>query len=258
MNESPNPPFAFDKPLGEPSMRGVAERSGKGMATRGEGRRRGGRLRRAARRLALALVLLGLAGGAYLAGGFWRFANEVAGLTVPTSLDGVDGIVVLTGGAERIDRALDLLERGEGERLLISGVNPGTGIASLSRVTGADRSLFECCVDLDYAALDTIGNAEMTARWAREHDISRIALVTSDYHIPRSLIELGGVPDAPEIVPYPVSLEKLWRADGAPSRLGLRLLLSEYAKVLAARARLAFDLDYDRAGLRRTAHVRPD
>ncbi len=213
-------------------------------------------MRRTAGRVALALAFCALAAGAYLAGGFLRFAGEVAALTVPSSLDGVDGIVVLTGGAERIDRALDLLERGEGERLLISGVNPGTGIASLSRVTGADASLFECCVDLDYAALDTIGNAEMTARWAREHDIGRIALVTSDYHIPRSLIELGGVPDAPEIVPYPVSLEKLWRADGAPSRLGLRLLLSEYAKVLAARARLAFDLDYDRAGLRRTAHVR--
>lgn len=218
---------------------------------RGAGRRAG-----CVRRALFALCLVALAFGSYLTGGFLRFAEEVATLRTPTDLDGADGIVVLTGGTLRIDRALALLERGEGQRLLITGVNPGTGVRSLTRLTGADEALFACCVDLDYDALDTIGNAEMTTRWAREHGMDRIVLVTSDYHIPRSVIELASVANAPAIVPYPVSPEKLWRADGAPTRLGVRLLLTEYAKVLATRVRLALGLDYDRAGLRRTAHVR--
>ncbi|MFD2236675.1 YdcF family protein [Aureimonas populi] len=214
---------------------------------------RKGRGRRLAARLLGVALIVALALSAYLAGGFLRFAQEVASLSVPASLEETDGIVVLTGGAQRIERALDLLKRGEGQRLLISGVNPGTGIASLSRLTGNDRSLFECCVDLDYAALDTIGNARMTARWAREHGLDRLILVTSDYHIPRSLIELEGVADAPVVVPYPVSPEKLWRADGTPTRLGLRLLATEFAKVLAAKARLATGIDYARSSHRQLA-----
>lgn len=207
--------------------------------------RHGGTARRAlgARRLLAALLLLLVAGGGYLVGGFIRFAEDVAQLSVPQALGGADGIVVLTGGTLRVERAVDLLKRGEGERLLISGVNPHTSAAALSRLTKSDLSLFDCCVDIDRAALNTIGNAEMTARWAVRHGFNRLILVTSDYHIPRSLVEFGGVKGAPEIVPYPVSPETLWRADGLPTRLGLRLLASEYAKMLAARFRLALGLD---------------
>ena len=212
--------------------------------------RRGPRL---ARRLAAFAALCLLAAGAYFTGGFLRFTQEVASLTVPTTIDEADGIVVLTGGAQRIERAVELLRRGSGQRLLISGVNPGTGPVSLSRVAGVEPELFECCVDLDYGALDTVGNAQNAARWAHENGLARIVLVTSDYHIPRSLLEMSGVPDAPSVVPYPVSPEKLWRPDGAPTRLGLRLLLTEYVKVLAAKARIAFDLDYEAAGLSRVA-----
>ncbi|WP_185983730.1 YdcF family protein [Aureimonas mangrovi] len=211
---------------------------------RKSGGKTGGK-RRGRAKLALVLALLVLvAGGAYLAGGFMRFAQEVAALSTPASISGADGIVVLTGGSQRVERAVRLLERGEGQRLLISGVNPGTGPLSLSRLTSADPALFECCVDLDYAALDTVGNAEATVSWAREHGLRRLILVTSDYHMPRSMIELASVPDAPAVVPYPVSLEKLWRPDGAPTRLGLRLLATEYAKVLAVKARIALGVDY--------------
>ncbi|KAA0968661.1 YdcF family protein [Aureimonas fodinaquatilis] len=193
------------------------------------------------------LMLIVLAALTYFAGGFLRFASDVANLSAPQSIANVDGIVVLTGGEARLQQAVNLLRQGTdvspGKRLLISGVNRGTSLATLAKITGGDRALFECCVDLDYAALDTIGNAKMTVEWAREHHMARIALVTSDYHIPRALVELSAVPDAPEIVPYPVSPQKLWRADGLPTRLGLRLLVQEYAKVLAAKARFATGFD---------------
>ncbi|WP_155897412.1 YdcF family protein [Aureimonas ureilytica] len=196
--------------------------------------------RRTRRRLAVAVLLFGFAAGAYLAGGFVRFARDVALLTTPPETARADGIVVLTGGEQRLKQGIELLRNGDGQRLLISGVNRGTSARALARTTGTDNALFDCCVDLDYEALNTIGNAEMTTRWARQHGFHRLLLVTSDYHIPRSLLEMADVPDAPEIVPYPVSPDKLWRPDGWPTRLGLRLLATEYAKVLAVKARVAW------------------
>ena len=191
-------------------------------------------------RLALGLLFLAFAAAAYLGGGFVRFARDVALLSAPPASSSTDGIVVLTGGEQRVKQALELLRAGEGRRLLISGVNRETSARALARTTGEEKSLFDCCVDLDNEALNTIGNAEMTTRWAQEHGFHRLLLVTSDYHIPRSLLELADVPDAPEIVPYPVSPEKLWRRDGWPTKLGLRILAIEYAKVLAVKARVAW------------------
>lgn len=211
------------------------------------------RRRRTGRRLAAAAVLLGFAASAYLAGGFVRFARDVALLTTPPAEARADGIVVLTGGEQRLKQGIELLRSGEGQRLLVSGVNRGTSAKALARTTGTDAALFDCCVDLDYEALNTIGNAEMTTRWARQHGFRRLLLVTSDYHIPRSLLEMADVPDAPEIVPYPVSPDKLWRPDGWPTRLGLRLLATEYAKVLAVKARVAWHHVVAREGEHRVA-----
>ncbi|WP_062227092.1 YdcF family protein [Aureimonas frigidaquae] len=209
------------------------------------GQKRAGRGTRTGfvRRAAPIVVLVLLALTAYFLGGFLRFANDVAGLRAPASIEDVDGIVVLTGGELRLSQAMRLLKETRIQRLLISGVNPGTTPAALARVSGGDPALFDCCVDLDYAALDTIGNARMTVAWAHQHDMRRIALVTSDYHIPRALTELANVEGAPAVVPYPVSPRKLWRPDGLPTPLGLRLLAQEYLKVLAARARIHTGFD---------------
>ena len=202
----------------------------------------GGRIRRIVGLAATILVVVVLGSAAFLAGGFVRFAEGVATMHPPASVGESDGIVVLTGGAHRIEQAVQLLRDGKGQRLLISGVNPETGRRSLTRRTGGDADLFECCVDLDYAAQNTIGNAQMTARWAAEHGIKRIILVTSDYHLPRSMIEMGIVSADLEIVPYPVQPDEIWRADGTPSKLGFRLLAMEYVKMLAARTRIALGL----------------
>ncbi|MBC6412705.1 MAG: YdcF family protein, partial [Hyphomonadaceae bacterium] len=56
-----------------------------------------------------------------------------------------------------------LLREGLGERILISGVNENTGRSSIVDLMGVEASLGECCVDLDYAAVNTLGNATETA-----------------------------------------------------------------------------------------------
>ena len=95
---------------------------------------------RGVRRLCLAAVLVGVLLGGYLAGGFVRFAEEVSLLAKPAPIGAADGIVVLTGGALRIDQAIDLLKEGRGRRLLISGVNPGTSAATLAQIQTGDKN----------------------------------------------------------------------------------------------------------------------
>ena len=97
-------------------------------------------------------------------GGFLRFADSVTTLKPPADPK-ADAIVVLTGGYQRIDQAVELLQKGAGKRLLISGVHPTTTPAQIRKMTQGSADLFSCCVDIGYDAIDTIGNAEEAASW---------------------------------------------------------------------------------------------
>src|SRR3954454_21137919 len=76
-----------------------------------------------------------------------------------------DGIVALTGGAQRVGDAIDLLAKGYGRRLLITGVNERTTRDEIARLNPGQRSLVDCCVDRDYRARNTTGNAIETRHW---------------------------------------------------------------------------------------------
>ena len=99
-------------------------------------------------------------------------------------------------------------------------------------MTGLSAERFKCCVDVGYAAHDTSGNAEETKAWAHAHRFSKLIIVTSSYHMPRSLIELGRAMPAATLVPYPVLSRNFrteaWWLHGATARL----LFSEYVKFL--------------------------
>ena len=185
-------------------------------------------------------VKLAVLGGIALVLGFFGFiwllpSQEVA-------LDqSADGIVVLTGGTSRVTDALELLASGRGKRLLITGVNSGTTTTDIARQTVDYNKWLACCVDLDYAALNTLGNAVQARRWALEHNFTSLIVVTSAYHMPRALAELAHqLPDA-TLIPYPVVSDRLrvepWWSNGATARL----VLSEYLKYLFAKLRMRFD-----------------
>jgi uncharacterized SAM-binding protein YcdF (DUF218 family) len=184
--------------------------------------------------LAGVTVLASLATVALLAG-FLAFIDRLSHLESEFGRQ-VDGIVVLTGGADRITEALSVLAEGRGKRLLISGVGDKTPVADLIRHSGHAR-LFECCVDIDRKAQNTVGNALETATWARRHQYRAVMVVTSNYHMPRALLEFRRHLKGVDFIPHPVIAESI-RADQWWTDPGLaRLMFGEYLKFVVAEAR---------------------
>ncbi|HWV83178.1 MAG TPA: YdcF family protein [Hyphomicrobiaceae bacterium] len=187
-------------------------------------------------RLIFTLLSLAVVG---LAGGFIVFAVCATSAQEP-QVQKADAIVVVTGGEDRISAALGLLRHGSGRRLLISGVNPRTSAAAIRDQTGEERQLFECCVDIGREASDTIGNAEEARDWAGTHGYRSLIVVTSAYHMPRTLAEFARAMPHIALVAHPVSPRHArdrpwWQHPGS-----LRLLASEYLKYIAAITRLAW------------------
>src|ERR1700694_5961301 len=177
--------------------------------------------------------------------GFVGFLSQLRGSEAKPARN-ADGIVVLTGGSSRVSDAMELLAGGYGKRLLISGVHPTNAASDISRSLSDNQSLLSCCVDLDRSALNPRSNAAETRRWTRERGFKSLIVVTSNYHMPRAIVELShAMPDI-ALIPFAVVGDKWrdepWWTSGAT----LRLLLSEYVKYVAAelRVRLAdFGLD---------------
>ncbi len=104
------------------------------------------------------------------------------------AIEKTDAVIVLTGGPNRLEAGLQFLETGVSKKMLISGVHKDVLPKELVALTGAKPALFDCCIELGYQADSTVGNAEEASTWASKHQLRRIVLVTSDYHMQRSLI----------------------------------------------------------------------
>ena len=190
-------------------------------------RRRGG-WRTLLRVCGLLAILLG-------AGFFWFVGHLPKTEAAPDRK--AEGIVALTGAAFRISDALDLLASGHGQRLLITGVHPTTRPGEISRLVPEHERWFTCCVDLDHSALNTIGNAIETRRWAQQRGFKSLIVVTSNFHMPRAMAELAHeLPDV-ALVPFPVISDRVRVEAWWSSPNTARLLFSEYLKYIVAVAR---------------------
>jgi uncharacterized SAM-binding protein YcdF (DUF218 family) len=166
--------------------------------------------------------------------GLFAFAERVRGFTPAPEPARADAIVALTGpSAERVNAAIRLLEQDKGQRVLISGVNREVRRQELRALTPGSNRLFNCCVDLGFEAEDTIGNAQEIAAWADAKGYDSLIVVTSDYHMPRTLLLLREAMPQATLTPYPVvtgpvDVRHWWRKSGDARRLSI-----EYCKYLA-------------------------
>ena len=147
-----------------------------------------------------------------------------------------DGIVALTGGADRVATALQLLAEGRAPVLLVSGVGHGTDIGALAHQAGLERDAIAERVTLGRTATTTAGNAAETAAWAHASRLTSLLVVTAGYHMPRALLELGRA--LPDVVLYPVPVQPpAMRSRRDPAVW--RLLAVEYTKWIAVRLGIA-------------------
>jgi uncharacterized SAM-binding protein YcdF (DUF218 family) len=203
---------------------------------------------RVARRLWRLIVVTTFAVAVAFVAGFLWFVASVP--TQEVSIDRpADGIVVLTGGASRITDAIELLAAGRGKRLLITGVHPTTSSSELARLSPAYERWLACCVDLGHAAVNTTGNAIETRQWVTDRGFRSVIVVTSNYHMPRTMAELGRrMPDV-ALVPFPVVTDKMRDEAWWSSPPTAKLLFSEYLKYIVAQVRFRLGIVPAAAGM---------
>jgi uncharacterized SAM-binding protein YcdF (DUF218 family) len=137
-----------------------------------------------------------------------------------------DAIVVLTGGAKRIERGLDLLAHGRAKRMLVSGVARTVRPGELAAYYPGYGPQFGCCIDLGRESVDTRSNADEVARWVQRRGFHSVRLVTTDWHMPRAKFEIARqLPDGVELV-----------GDAVESNPRFVQLFTEYNKYLLRRA----------------------
>ena len=185
--------------------------------------------------LLVLLVVLGLA-----LASFQKFVltlpNDDTKLSAP-----IDGLVVATGGQLRIQKGVELLAGGKADRMLISGVGKGITKELLKEnlaISNLQARFFDCCVEIEFTATDTNGNAQATFEWMQKHAIDDILLVSANYHLPRA--ELIFKQYLPENSVYfqavnPPDLKlSAWHSNWQTTRL----LLKEYLKYIYVKSGL--------------------
>lgn len=196
---------------------------------------RGRRWRRARRRhlwarLGVLLLLFIAAWGA----GFGWFVHRV--IEPAPAVPKAGGIVVLTGGSGRMQEGFHLLLEGRAPRLLVSGVGPDTSLAEIADLAGVPEAGLEGRVDLDRRAASTEGNARAAAAWVAARHLRSLIVVTSFYHMPRTILEFRAALPHVRLAAAPVRPRASFVA-WSPALW--RVVVAEYGKWLAAEAGLA-------------------
>ncbi len=161
----------------------------------------------------------------------------------------VDAIVVLTGDSGRLERGMELLAQGKGKVLFISGVSKRTSLEDILHYATPDvlHKLDSNDIILGHEAENTIGNAGETTKWLREEGYKTITLVTSSYHVPRSLLEFREV--APDLVfnASPVFSDEFTISGWWYDKHSRILVLLEYHKFLASKLRHWFVSNFNQS-----------
>lgn len=153
--------------------------------------------------------------------GFVLFAIA---LPLPAGNAQTDAIVVPTGSGGRIARGLELLRMGAAEQMLVTGVDVDVRPEEFAAEFEVEDRLMQCCITLGFSALDTRGNARETTRWMEDQRYNSLRLVTADWHMRRTAVELS------ERLPDNIRVLR----DAVPSQPSLWTLFVEYHKFLVA------------------------
>lgn len=160
--------------------------------------------------------------------GFLIFTTQIE--KFENNTEKTDAIVVLTGGKNRIDVAKKLFNEGLADKLFISGVSKEV---SLEDIIKPDDVLvvYKDNIEIGQEAKNTVENAIEVNNWIVKNDITTIRLVTSNYHMPRSIEEIKSINNNVGIIIHPVFSEniskKWWKKKST-----FKFIAAEYNKFL--------------------------
>lgn len=162
-------------------------------------------------------------------GGFVLFVHQINSYAINEE-EITDALVVLTGGRNRIKEGIRLLNDNKAAKLFISGVPKHVTLEDIEANSGITADNPQQ-VELGFYATNTIQNATEITEWIAENNIHSIRLITSNYHIPRSLAELSGHKLPLKIIVHPVFSEQI-AADCWQSWGSFKFVVAEYNKFL--------------------------
>lgn len=168
--------------------------------------------------------------------GFCIFLDKVINYPIDEKTPS-DAIIVFTGGSNRLKAGFNLLRENLAKNILISGV--GKGVSDEDVRNEGQFDLKDYRVDLDHKARDTEENAVESAKWIRENNFKSIRLVTSNYHMDRSILVLKDILPDLIIIPHPIVPTEMMKKNWWYSTHLFSLILKEYNKLLVAHFRSA-------------------
>ena len=111
-----------------------------------------------------------------------------------------DGIAVLTGGKGRISLGLELFNKNNNLKLIISGVDKKVSDKSIIPNDLKNKSN----ITIDKDSESTYQNAKIINKWASKYKLQNITIITSYYHMPRSMILMQSLTPNINFYAYPV------------------------------------------------------
>ncbi len=122
----------------------------------------------------------------------------------------MDMVVVLTGSSGRIRPAYELMKEMNAPVLFVAGTHAKVSFQELAREHNMDINYKDRIV-VDNSSKTTYENAEAVLKYAEEHQVNKILLVTSVYHMKRSLLVFKNVFENTdvEVIPYGTTVKHI-------------------------------------------------
>ena len=175
-----------------------------------------------------------------------NFKNNILYLTKYNDIESPN-IVILTGGTNRIKDGLKIIQdfknsKNINYKILVSGTGMGFTKSSLKKKLGPNfnSQLIQCCIDLDGVSKNTLTNASETFKWTNKNDIKEFILITSNYHMPRAILEFKNVMPNLKIYTYAITPKKHDIKNWLGSYHTFSLVFTEYCKFIVAGLRIKF------------------
>ncbi|MDA9708163.1 YdcF family protein [Alphaproteobacteria bacterium] len=178
------------------------------------------------RKLALYIILLIIL---LLISGFVIFLKKIHDNQVNFNYKS-DGIAVLTGGKGRINLGLELFNKNRNLRLIISGVDKKVSNKSIIPNDIKNKSN----ITIDKESESTYQNAKIINDWASKYKLQNITIITSYYHMPRSMMLMQSLTPTINFYAYPVEKTVSKKTSFTENTLYYFFLTEEYIKYLVS------------------------